>query len=380
VFADEVGVARHLVALPGGVVIVALEDAARSSAGTSRMRGEQGRGGIAILTDADGDGRADARTRFETRGGSGLAVDDSLLYYSTPTHVLRFRLTPERTRIASGPDTVVSGIPDGGHSSRSLALGQGSDLYVNVGSDGNVCEGEDPCPELSVRAGIWRYDRTRIGQVHPDDGERVATGLRNGVALAWDSGTAALYSASHGRDGLAQRWSDIYDNEEGAEKPSEELVRATPGSDFGWPYCFHDRELDRKVLAPEYGGDGSIAGRCTGAAEPVVAFPGHWAPVGLHFYQGTMFPPEYRGGAFVAFHGSWNRSPLPQDGYKVVFVGLRGSQLDTTWTTFADDFAGGRKDPAGADHRPVGLAEGPEGALYISDDQGGRIWRVVAVP
>jgi glucose/arabinose dehydrogenase len=93
-----------------------------------------------------------------------------------------------------------------------------------------------------------------------------------------------------------------------------------------------------------------------------------------------MFPPEYRGGAFVAFHGSWNRSPLPQDGYKVVFVGLRGSQLDTTWTTFADDFAGASKDPGAADHRPVGLAEGPEGALYISDDQGGRIWRVVAVP
>jgi glucose/arabinose dehydrogenase len=200
------------------------------------------------------------------------------------------------------------------------------------------------------------------------------------VALAWDGEHGTLWAASHGRDGLAQQWPDIYDADDGADKPSEEFVRAVRGSDFGWPFCLHDRELGRKVLAPEYGGDGTSEGRCATATEPVIGFPGHWGPDGLLFYRGTMVPPEYRGGAFLAFHGSWNRAPRPQDGYRVVFIPFHAGEPDTALTTFADGFAGRRKSPDGAQYRPVGLAEAPDGALFISDDQRGRIWRVIAIP
>ncbi len=130
------------------------------------------------------------------------------------------------------------------------------------------------------------------------------------------------------------------------------------------------------MLAPEYGGDGKSVGRCAGATLPVIGFPGHWGPNGLLFYHGPMFPSRYRGGAFIAFHGSWNRSPMPQAGYKVVFVPGPPAGFRPGYETFADGFAGGDLDPGGATHRPAGLAQGPDGALYITDDQRGRVWRV----
>ncbi|HEV7836897.1 MAG TPA: hypothetical protein VGO75_02435, partial [Gemmatimonadaceae bacterium] len=153
-------------------------------------------------------------------------------------------------------------------------------------------------------------------------------------------------------------------------------LRVEAGDDYGWPYCYHDRALGRRVLAPEYGGDANKAGRCADKKLPVLAFPGHWAPDGLLFYQGTQFPARYRNGVFITFHGSWNRIGR-QDGYKVVFVPSVGIIAGDSAETFADGFAGRKKDPGGAKYRPVGLAEGPDGSLYITDDQRGRIWRVV---
>ena len=164
-------------------------------------------------------------------------------------------------------------------------------------------------------------------------------------------------------------------------------MRIERGDDFGWPYCYHDPELGRLVLAPEYGGDGKRAGRCDGKREPLLAFPAHWAPNALLFYTGDQFPERYRGGAFVAFHGSWNRAPLPQAGYSVGFVPMStGTGASAgTWAgvgpsggfeVFADGFAGPLKGPRDARHRPSGLAQGPDGSLYIADDSGGRIWRV----
>jgi glucose/arabinose dehydrogenase len=379
VFADEVGAARHAVVGPDGIVYVALEPPDRTSAGTSRSREP---GGILILRDTTGDGRADVRVRVPTDGGSGIALRGDWLYFSTMTTVQRFRLAPGRMGVAWPPDTIVSGIPPGGHTSRSLAFDDTGGLYVHAGSDSNVCtargtsRGPDPCPELTTRAGIWRYPADRLHQVHPRDGERWATGLRNAVGLAWDSAGRMLFAASHGRDGLATLWPGLYTAAESAEQPSEEFVAVRKGDDFGWPYCFHDNALNRKVLAPEYGGDGKSAGRCAGAAVPVIGFPGHWGPDGLLFYRGSMFPDRYSHGAFIAFHGSWNRAPMPQAGYKVVFVPRTTAGLGPAYETFADGFAGGTLDPGGAAHRPVGLAVGPDGALYITDDQRGRIWRV----
>ncbi|HLR31743.1 MAG TPA: hypothetical protein VK074_04600, partial [Fodinibius sp.] len=127
------------------------------------------------------------------------------------------------------------------------------------------------------------------------------------------------------------------------------------------------------------GGDGQEVGRCAEYLDPVAAFPGHWAPNGLLFYKGEHFPERYRGGAFVAFHGSWNRAPLPQQGYKVSFVPFEDGNTAGDYETFADGFAGVEPIPnrGAAEYRPMGLAMGPDGALFISDSQEGRIWRVV---
>jgi glucose/arabinose dehydrogenase len=155
------------------------------------------------------------------------------------------------------------------------------------------------------------------------------------------------------------------------------MLRIEEGDDFGWPYCYYDGQLERKVLAPEYGGDGEVTGRCAEKKDPVAYFPGHWGPHAIIFYEADAFPEHYRGGAFIAFHGSWNRAPLPQGGYNVVFLPFANGEPGGDWEVFADGFAGADVSPSGAAHRPAGLAVGPDGALYVSDDSGGRIWRIV---
>ena len=157
--------------------------------------------------------------------------------------------------------------------------------------------------------------------------------------------------------------------------PSEEFVRITEGSDFGWPYCFHDPRTGQKLLAPEYGGDGVEVGRCADMGMPLIAFPAHWAPNDLEFYTGEQFPQRYRGGAFIAFHGSWNRAPNPQEGFQVVFAPATETGFGPAWETFADGF---RNEMDPDDHsRPVGVAMGPDGSLYVSDSVQGRIWRIM---
>jgi mono/diheme cytochrome c family protein len=133
------------------------------------------------------------------------------------------------------------------------------------------------------------------------------------------------------------------------------------------------------VLAPEYGGDGGkTVGVCADKKAPVAFFPAHWAPNDLLIYTGKAFPGAYQGGAFVAFHGSWNRAPDPQGGYNVVFQALKDGKASGDFIVFADGFAGRYKEPGRAAFRPTGLAMAPDGAMYISDDMHGRIWRVTA--
>jgi glucose/arabinose dehydrogenase len=379
VFADEVGVARHLVVTPAGDVYVALEDASRSSATTTHVRGDNGRGGIVALRDTNSDGRADVRFRINDASHSGMALRLPWLYSSSVQTVLRYRLQPGTLAPIGTPDTIVAGFPDGGHSSRSLTLDDSGNLFVNVGSGSNMCrdsgQSPDPCPELDSRAGIWRYDASRLRQTH-DVSHRFATGIRNAVGLTWNPDFHALYATQHGRDDLHNIYPKLYSAEKSDDTPSEMLMKVQSGDDYGWPYCYHDRTLRRLVLSPEFGGDANKAGRCADKKTPILAFPGHWAPDALLFYRGAQFPARYRDGVFVTFHGSWNRNGR-QQGYKVVFVPFAGGAPRDSAETFADGFAGGRMDPGGAEHRPVGLAEGPDGALYITDDQTGRVWRIV---
>jgi len=171
----------------------------------------------------------------------------------------------------------------------------------------------------------------------------------------------------------------MYNAEEGAEIPAEEMFRVKKGSNFGWPYCYFDPYQNKKILAPEYGGDKQKQGRCATVDTPVAVFPGHWAPNAVLFYTGNQFPAKYKEGAFIAFHGSWNRAPLKQQGYKVVFVPFKDGKASGKYEVFADGFAGSEAldSPGDAVTRPCGLAQGPDGSLYISDSVKGTIWKVV---
>lgn len=371
VVADQVGAPRHLAVAANGDLYIAL--LGRSGAS----------GGILALRDTTGDGKPDVQQSIGSEAGTGIALGKDELYFATASTVYRYPMSPGRLAPRGDPVVIVKDLPTGGHSARNLALApDGRTLFVNIGSATNSCQavdrtlespGKDPCLELATRAGVWRFDANRENQT-PVLASRFATGIRNAVGLAF-APDGQLWATQHGRDQLGQHWPKVYTLEASAEKPSEELFPVHAGDDFGWPYCYHDLELGHLVLAPEYGGDGKQVARCASAKAPAVAFPAHWAPDGLTFYTGTQFPPHYRGGAFIAFHGSWNRAPLPQAGYRVVFVPFQGSQPRGTYETFADGFW--HETGSGAQHRPVGVAVGPDGSLYITDDAAGRIWRVM---
>jgi len=182
----------------------------------------------------------------------------------------------------------------------------------------------------------------------------------------------------HGRDQLHMNWPELYKPEEEATQPAEELLLLKSGGDYGWPECYYDAIAQKRVLAPEYGGDGGKkVGVCAYKIPPVAAFPAHWAPNAMVLYNKEQFPARYHNGVFIAFHGSWDRAPYPQGGYNVVFQPLDGDHATGDCEIFADGFAGAAKTPGRASYRPSGLAVGPDGALYISDDVRGRIYRIV---
>jgi glucose/arabinose dehydrogenase len=366
--------ARHVAVAPNGDVFVAIS-------------GEGG--GVLALRDTDGDGRADQTARFGTSGGHGIFFREPYLYFAPDDRVERYRMSPASLTPVSGPEVIVSGMPAvGDHVTKTIVVTDDGTLFVNLGSASDVCQvvnrqvaspGVDPCPELPIRAGVWRYDANTPGQVHTT-AARYATGTRNMVALALNPGNGGLYGVQHGRDNLNLYWPALFSPQDQAELPSEELFRIRQGAEYGWPYCYHDPRQNLKVLAPEYGGNGTVVGRCAPMQQPLLTFPAHWAPNGLHFYAGTQFPGKYRGGAFVAFHGGFNRpNPFRDEGYNVVFVPFRNGLPSGGVEVFADGFIGpdAVNLPADADHRPVGLAEGPDGSLYVTDDRGGRIWRIL---
>jgi glucose/arabinose dehydrogenase/mono/diheme cytochrome c family protein len=348
-------------------------------------------GFLLALQDTTGDGRADVVLRFGpgaesgNAGGTGIALYRGALYAETNDRIVRYALPTGAIAPSGPPEVVVSGLPlTGDHPMHPFKIDAQGNLFVDLGSATNSCQSENrmpnspgiqPCTELNTRAGIWRYDANRTGQ-HFSPAERFATGLRNGEGIAFDSAGRILVT-QHGRDQLRENWPHLYTPAQGANEPAEELVELERGADYGWPYCYFDLTQHKLVLAPEYGGDGGkTVGLCADKRAPVAAFPAHWAPNDLLLYDGHQFPAAYRGGAFIAFHGSWNRAPLPQGGYNVVFQPLAEGKASGPFVVFADGFAGAVEEPGRAVHRPSGLAVGPDGTLYISDDQRGRIWRV----
>jgi len=345
--------------------------------------------GIVFLKDTSGDGKADIIKQYGSYAGTGMAIYNNFLYASSDSSVYRYPLTLNGID-ESKIDTIVIGLPyNRQHEAKSIAIDANGFLYVNVGAPSNACQetdrtkgspGMDPCPLLEHYGGVWRFNANKLKQ-YPSDGIRFSTGLRNTVALDWDSTSKQLYAVPHGRDQLNTLYPQYFTDQQNAELPSEEFFILKEGGNYGWPYCYYDHLQSKKIMAPEYGGDGKqTSSRCDSMQKPIMAFPGHWAPNDLLFYHGNMFPERYKNGAFIAFHGSWNRAPLLQGGYFVAFVPFKDGKPSGSWEVFAEGFAGGKevKSPSDAKHRPMGLAEGPDGSLYISDSVQGTVWRIIS--
>jgi glucose/arabinose dehydrogenase len=392
VFADTIGHARDITVGSNGDVYV-------NTWSGPYYQGPTHPGGFLVaLRDTNNDGKADIVRRFgpdanqKNGGGTGIALYKGALYAeegdTLSKRIVRYAISTDSLTPSSASEVIVDRLPaNGDHPMHPFVIDGSGNIYMDIGSATNSCQrnnrtltspGIQGCPELQTRAGIWKYDANKTNQRF-SPAERYATGIRNAVGIALN-GSGQLYSTQHGRDQLFDNWPKMYTAEQGQNLPAEELLRIEQGGDYGWPYCYFDNQQQKLVLAPEFGGDGGKAiGVCASKKAPEAFFPAHWAPDGLMFYTGSMFPQHYKDGAFIAFHGSWNRAPGPQGGYNVAFVPYSGGK-PADWSKyeiFADGFAGATKQPDRAVHRPTGLAQSPDGALYIADDKGGRIWKVV---
>ena len=385
IFAENIGHARHMAMTADGTLYV------NTWSGRYYRQFPAVTGAFLVaLKDTSGNGHADQVLRFGppaasgNAGGDGLALWHDGLYVESNDKIVRYPIVAGRLEPTGPGETVLSGMPlDGEHPMHPIAIDADGNLFVNMGAINNSCQeknrtteskGIDPCPIPEKHAGIWKYRADKRDQVF-SPAERWVTGVRNTGGISFDA-AGRVYGVQHGRDMLGQNWGNLFTSAQGVELPSEELLSFKAGDDFGWPYCYHDPVANKLMLAPEYGGNGKITGRCATKKEPVAAFPAHWAPNDVLAWHPGPFPAAYDNGVFIAFHGSWNRAPAPQAGYQVVFQPLKDGKAAGHWIRFADGFAGGYREPGRAAHRPAGLAQGTDGALYIADDVAGRIYRV----
>jgi glucose/arabinose dehydrogenase len=353
---------------------------------------------VIALRDTNGDGRADIIRQFgglarERAYGTAMRIYNGYLYFSSELYVYRYKLTPGQLVPDSPMEVVLTDDHEHGmheHIAKPVTFDNDGHMYVAFGAASNDCQqknrlpgspGIDPCPMLEDHGGIWQFDANKTNQTQKD-GKRYATGLRSVVAMDWNFANNSLYTLQHGRDDFLMLWAEKYSPWQSAVLPAEELFQVKEGMDGGWPYCYYDQVQGKKLLNPEYGGDGKTVGRCDKCEKPLIGFPAHWAPNDILFYRGNNaqngYPERYKDGAFVAFHGSTNRAPYPQAGYFIIFLPAKNGAIASDWEVFADGFAG--IDPivnvSDAVYRPMGIAMGPDGSLYIAETEKGKIWRV----
>lgn len=386
---DSLGKTRHIAVSGNGDIYAQL------------MFADDGKGTIA-LRDRDGDGKADSIVRFgdyqdEGKSATGITLHDGYLYVSSRKMVYRNRLN-EGELVPTGETAIVLTDKDpkvdtNWHTTKPLAFDEQGNMYVPFGAPSDACQnmekygpvgipgghGLDPCPELETHAGIWRFPADRLGLTQ-EDGKKYATGIRSIVGMEWNPKDKSLYAVGNGIDNFHTVFPDLFTQWQAAVLPSETLMKVTEGTDYGWPYAYYDQIQGKNVLQPGYGGDGKKVGRASEFDNPVIGFPGHWAPMDVMFYHGDQFPERYNKGAFVALHGSTDRAPYPQAGYIICFVpfDVKGKATGE-YEVFADGFA--RVDTVAntsdAVYRPMGLSTGPDGSLYVSESNHGRIWRIM---
>jgi len=372
--ADNLGEARHIAVTKEGDLYVKLG------------RKKDGKGILFLQKNANG--KLEQKSSFGDYSGTGMRIKNGYLYASSNTDVYRYKLNDrDEVTDALNPEKIVTGLLDRGqHNSKSVTFDNAGNLYVNIGAYSNSCQEKDRvpgsmgikgCPILDSAGGIWQFKADKADQTY-GDGIHYATGLRNVVGLDWNNQDNALFVMQHGRDQLHDLFPQYYDTKASSVLPAECMYEIHKGDNAGWPYIYYDQIQKKEILMPEYGGNGKKTADKK-YLTPVMAFPGHLAPNDLLFYTGNQFPPKYKNGAFIAFHGSWNRSPEKQAGYFVVFVPFKDGKPTGKWEIFADGFAGTKDiaSPRNAQHRPCGLAQGPDGSLYVSDDVKGTVYKIM---
>jgi len=384
VVADSIGSARHMAVNDNGDIYV-------------KLRGGKP-AGIVALRDVNHDGKADTIKYFgnyEDKGnyGTAMRIHNGYMYFSTAGEVYRIKLTPGQLIPEGEVETIVideykkdrHGYE---HIAKPIALDEAGNLYVPYGAPGDVCQvlnrvpeepGEYPCSQLEDHGGIWKFSASKTNQTQQKDGKLYATGIRSLVAMDWNKADNTLYVAVHGRDDLNARNASLYSRLQSAVYPAEEFLRVREGANGGWPYYYYDQDKGKRIMNPEYLTVGIKETNGDDFLQPLMAFPAHWAPNDLFFYTGDQFPERYKNGAFIAFHGSTNRAPYPQAGYFVAFIPFKDGEPTGKWEVFADGFIG--EDPlanvSDAPYRPMAIAMGPDGSLYLSETVKGKIWRVM---
>lgn len=378
VVAEGLGPIRHLAVRGNGDIYVSTLDD----------------GIIALHLDANH--KADRVEHFSAvEGGTGIRFYDGALYATSATGVYRFTFDNNKELVPVRlPETIVEGMParDPGfrRENRPLAFDGKGDLFVGLSASANLCTkpilpvgastpageppiGLKPCPDLGKRAGVWRFSATKIDQKFPTDGEQMATGIRDGTSLAWSPADGHLYGIMHGVDSTHKYWPNLV-SAQADDDIADQMDRIVKGTNFGWPYTYYDGVRKVRLVSPAYGGNGKTLAPSGIYSTPVLTFTPRSAPMDLVFYAGKQFPAAYRGGAFIVLHGTRDKN-----GYDVVFVPFNRDGKAGPPKVFASGFAGFASsggNPRRAKYRPVGVAVGPHGALYISDSQVGRIWRI----
>ena len=368
IIADSLGHVRHLAVNSQGDIYIKLNTL------------KDGRG-IIFLTDANHDGIMEQKSSFAGYPGTGIRIKNGYLYSSSNSSVYRYKLNDkEEVADTSKAELIVKGLVDKKRdNSKSIALDDQDNLYVTVGSYNETCrkegseEGMPGCPLLDSVGGIWQFKADKPNQTY-GDGVHYAKGLKNVVGVDWNSSTNSLFAMQHGRGSFDDKFPQYFTPKQSSELPAETMYELHKGDDAGWPFVYYDHFKKKKMLSPEYGGDGKKTVE-NKYLDPIAAFPAHLAPNDLLFYTGNLFPEKYKNGAFIVFH---NQSPQLKKGFLIAFVPFKNGKPSGDWEIFADNFSGiDLNKPSGPiKYRPMGIAQAPDGSLYVADDLKGTIFKI----